>query len=304
MTQPTLGLYSLSALGGSRAELTRFAESHWPRLEALPKERGPHVSRDSWSALLGRRDAGNGFRAFFGAEVARLGRDGALRAYLPGLLPGIGAAAFHALIRTGYGVRFRDDHEVQDGLAYWATAFLPLGPLGAAGREREPRALLARVQQNEQLAVVDLPGRLIFDQMKAAAELPGFAAAVDSLETTDSTLAGLAAASVRLYLLNGNFTALHAVTGTHAFRQLQPFLPNQNSVRYLWQALAAAYISVGAPRLIEPAAQVAPDFSASIPRALASLDDHDLKLVEVAREEEAFYRDPIYRQAAALRVRL
>ncbi|MEO8181077.1 MAG: questin oxidase family protein [Deltaproteobacteria bacterium] len=300
----SMGLYSLAALGGSRAELTRFAEAHWARLEPLPSGRGPKVGRDNWWALLGRRDALNGFRELFGAEIARLGRDGALRAYLPGLLPGIAAGAFHALIRTGYGVRFRDDHEVQDGLAYWATTFLPLGPLGPAGRERDPRALLGKVQQNPRLAGLDLPGQLIFGKMKAAAELPAFAAAVDALQPTDTTVAGLAAASVRLYLLNGNFTALHAVTGTHAFRQLSPFLPTRDGVRYLWQALVAAYISVGAPRLVEPGARAVPDFARSIPRAIASLDDHDLKLVEVAREEEAFYRDPIYRRAAALRMQL
>jgi Questin oxidase-like len=300
----SMGLYSLAALGGSRAELTRFAEAHWARLEPLPRERGPHVGRDNWSALLGQRDALHGFRAFFGAEIARLGRAGALRAYLPGLLPGIAAAAFHALIRTGYGVRFGDDQEVQDGLAYWATTFLPLGPLGPTGRERDPRALLAQVHENEHLAGLDLPGPLIFGKMKAVSQLPAFAAAVDSLQPSDTTLAGLAAAAVRLYLLKGDFTALHAVTGTHAYRQLLPFLPDRDAVRYFWQALAAAYISVGAPRLVEPPARAATDFAVSIPRAIASLDDHDLKLVEVAREEEAFYRDPIYRQVAALRMRI
>ena len=38
--------------------------------------------------------------------------------------------------------------------------------------------------------------------------------------------------------------------------------------------------------------------------AVASLDEHDLKLVEIAREEEQCYRDEIYRRAAAQRVRL
>jgi len=44
--------------------------------------------------------------------------------------------------RTGYGVRFGDDREVADGLAYWATAFVPLGPVGT---ERVPHALLESV---------------------------------------------------------------------------------------------------------------------------------------------------------------
>jgi Questin oxidase-like len=154
----SMGLYSLSALGADAAQLERFADAHGARLEPLPAEPGPAIGADAWKARLGQRDAINGYRALFTQSIARHGRDATLRKYLPDLLPGIGCDAFHALIRTGYGVRFGDDREVADGLAYWAIAFVPLGPLGPVGREREPRALLESVHATLALAGRDPPG--------------------------------------------------------------------------------------------------------------------------------------------------
>ncbi|HTV17673.1 MAG TPA: questin oxidase family protein [Polyangiaceae bacterium] len=301
----SMALYALSAMGASAAQLERFAEAHWSRLEPLPAEPGPRVDAGNWTAQLGQREGINGYRALFTSAIARDGRDATLRKYLPGLLPGIGAAAFHPLIRTGYGVRFGDDREVADGLAYWATSFLPLGTLGRAGSERDPRVLLARVNETRSLAGRELPGYLINGKMKAASELPAFASVVDALAPSDTTLAALAGANLRLYLVDGDFTALHAVTGTHAYRMLQPFIaPPELGLRYFWQALVAAYISIGAPRVVDPAASEAPAWRESLSRATASLDEHDIKLVDVAREQGAFYNDALYRRAAARRLGL
>lgn len=298
----SMALYSLSALGADAAGLDRFAEKHWPKLEPLPAEGGPSIVASDWKARLGQRDAINGYRAFFAQGIERDGRDATLRRFLPELLPSIGAAAFHPLIRTGYGVRFGDDREVADGLAYWATAFVPLGPLGRAGSERDPRVLLASVHETHALSERDLSGYLIIDKMKAASELPEFARKVDALAPSDGTLA---AATVRLYLDKGDFTALHAVTGTHAYRVLQPHIdPPELGVRYLWQALVAAYVTIGAPRVDDPAAADVPAWDDSLARARASFDEHDIKLVDVAHEQGAFYGDPLYRRAAARRMRL
>jgi hypothetical protein len=300
----SMGLYSLAALGGSDAQLTAFADAHWSALEALPKEPGPSISRDDWKKWLGKREALNGFRAFFTAELRRSGRAATLRSYLPELLPGVAAGAFHPLIRTAYGVRFQDDQEVAEGLAYWATAYFPLGALGPAGKERDPRVLLAQVHANPSLAGLQLPGRMITGPMQSAAALPAFAGAVDALAPGDGTLRGIAAAALRLYLLGGDFTALHAVTGTHAFRLLSPHLPQpEQSVRYFWQAIAAVYVSLGAPSLPEPPA-TAPAWELSLRKVVTSTDAHDLKLVDIAREEETFYKDALYRRAAGRRMQL
>lgn len=185
------------------------------------------------------------------------------------------------------------------------VAFLPLGALGRAGTERDPRTLLASVHANAALAARELPGRLINGKMKSAAELPEFRVKVDALAPSDSTLAALAAASVRLYLQSGDFTALHAVTGTHAYRLLEPFIqPPEIGLRYLWQALVAAYVSIGTPSLVEPPAGSVPAWNESLERARASGDEHDIELVDIAHQQGTFYGDPLYRRAAALRMGL
>lgn len=302
----SMALYSLAALGAGDAELRRLADSQWARLEPLPSEPGASVDAARWTARLGQRDAINGYRALFTQEIARSGREATLRRFLPGLLPGIGAAAFHPLIRVGYGVRFGDDREVADGLAYWATEFTPLGSLGRAGTERDPRALLARIHATPALAGLDPPGYLINGKMKTAAALPGFAPIVDTLAPTDGTLPLLAAASVRLYLDKGDFTALHAVTGTHAYRMIEPYVTAPElGLRYLWQAVAAAYVSIGAPRVADPASAEsagAPAWKESLARARQSRDAHDIKLVDIAHQQGLFYGDAVYRRAAALRL--
>lgn len=302
----SMGLYSLSALGASSAQIQRFAEAHWPRLEPLPSAPGPAISPANWKAHRGKSDAINGYRALFTAAIARDGRDATLRKYLPDLLPGVGAAAFHPLIRTAYGVRFGDDREVADGLAYWAIAYLPLGLLGRAGTERDPRALLASVHATPAFVGRDLSGKLIFGKMKSAADLPEFRAKVDALAPSDTTLAALAAASVRLYADGGDFILLHAVTGTHAYRLLQPFIqPQELGLRYFWQAVLAAYVSTGAPSLVDPPSGNVPAWNESLERARASVDEHDIKLVDVAHQEGAFYGEPLlYRRAAARRMKL
>jgi len=301
----SMALYSLGAVGADAAQLDRFAASYWARLEPLSTEPGPAIDAQAWKARLGQREALNGYRALFTQAIARHGRDATLRKYLPDLLPGVGCDAFHPLIRTGYGVRFGDDREVADGLAYWAMAFVPLGPLGPVGTERDPRALLESVHVSHALAGRDLPGHLITGKMKSAAGLPGLQAKIDALSPDDTTLGALAGATVRIYADGGDFTVLHAVTGTHAYRLLQPFIsPPELGLRYFWQAVLAAYVSVGAPRVVDPPAGDVPAWNESLGRVRASLDEHDIKLVDVAHEQGAFYNDPLYRRAAARRLRL
>lgn len=299
----SMGLYSLFALGGNDERLVRFAQSERRRLEPWPETPGLVLGPQSWTTRLGQEQAFSAYQALFASEIARVGRERTLRAYLPGLMPGVAAGAFHALIRTAYGVRFDDDREVADGLAYWAAAFLPLGPLGPAGQEREPRAVLARMASEASLAEATLPKGFIFPRMRAAAAVPAFAPLASSLREGEQTLTGIAAAVLELYVATGDFTALHAVTATHAYRLLSPYL-EPGAVRHHFQAIAAAFVSIGAPRLGASPSQAAPAWPEIVGRTLESLDAHDIKLVDIAREEEAHYRQPTYRRAAARRMRL
>jgi hypothetical protein len=298
----SMALFSMASLGGGSKRLQAVGDAIWPSLEPFPTG-GPAVTAANWTALRGNHAALPGLRAFFRAEIARAGVGPALRKVLPELLPGLGAAAFHGIIRTGYGVRFGDDAEVADGLAYWAIAYLPLGPLAPATSRPDPIPLLEKVRATASLAGAKLKGGLIFDQMEKAAALPGFSDAASALAPRDDSLAQLSLACGRLYVATADFTALHAVTGTHAYRLLEPFIVDRAAgVRHLWQALVAAYITIGAPKLDVPTASAPPGWDALTRRATESTDAHDLKLVDVAREQHTFYREPIFQRAAARRL--
>ncbi len=307
----SMGLLSLAALGASKEQIRAKGESELKGIWPFPTG-GPTVTRTNWQEHLGNADALPGLRAMFEQEIAARGMADMLRLYLPTLLPGLSAAAFHPLIRTGYGVRFGDTAEVAMGLAYWAITFWPLGPLVLTSDERDPTVALAAVRrvgpltpEGRRAAGIDRPRLNIVKGMRWASTLPGFAAA-SSLRTGDGSLDRIARAAVRLHVASGdNFTALHGVTGTHAYRMIEPFVADKGiGRRYLWQALVAAYVYIDAPDIGAPAAiGKLPSWNQVLAEAAASDDDHKLKLTDIAREECRHYDDPTYLQAAALHLR-
>ena len=100
-----MGVRSLASLSASDAQLETFAQSMWDRLEPIGPH-GPAITRDTWRERLGDRSAYGEYQRYFVDDVTRAGIDATLRDALPTLMPGIAAAAFHCVIRTGYGVRF------------------------------------------------------------------------------------------------------------------------------------------------------------------------------------------------------
>ncbi len=127
----------------------------------------------------------------------------------------------------------------------------------------------------------------------------------NALEVKSDTLDRLALAMLDLYASTGDFTALHAVTSTHAFRVLAPFMvDSQLALRYHWQALAAAYIGIGAPRIEAPAHKAPPAWDEILPRAIASEDEHTVKLVDSCRQEQRARGGDAYALVAARRAGL
>ncbi|MNZ99128.1 hypothetical protein D3C78_1184390 [compost metagenome] len=97
------------------------------------------------------------------------------------------------------------------------------------------------------------------------------------------------------------------VTGSRAAAIVARHLPDELKDAWqslMWQAVAAAYITVGAPRL---QAQRWPDttgldWAQVLPRAIESLDDHVIKLVHCCWREQA--HSPHYLAVAARAVGL
>lgn len=289
-----MALVALKRLGAGDAQLQAFAEAHASRLEPAPApETWP--GGDAWTSRLGERSAWPMYRDLFAQWLANEGAGEVLGQVLPALMRGCGAAAFHGLIRTAYAVQAAHRRELADGLAYWACRWLDLGESRAVGRTPDPARLLPRLP---------VPGgqqRLIFERMRAAAALPAFAPTVAQLrvQTGDGqgTLQRLATLAAGLYARSANSTALHLVTSAHALRVLLPFTEEPiPALRAYWRAFAAGVASSDAEPEELPPLQEWPRI---VDFALASSDDHVIKLVDSCREETEAYGGDAWRRAAS-----
>jgi len=255
------------------------------------------------------------YLAFFQAEVERAGADGAVRAYLPALMPGVAGSSFHPLIRLGYAVHARDAADVAVSLAYFADQFLRLGGASASAVSSSangPLDLLRRIGETPALAHHPQGDGAIFAQVRAVAAMPEFAvAAASALATRDVTVPSLAHAAAALYAAAPNFASLHLVTSAHALRVVSPFLDDPAAAsRWLLQALGAVYVAMGTPavNLDEDRARTEtsppPSWEAIAAAAAASNDEHVIKMVYTCREEAGAYRQPLYQSFAATRAGL
>jgi hypothetical protein len=303
----------LDRLGASDLRLKAYFESYRDanRLRPPPPAVAPITAAD-WTAHLGDRTREADYRAFFAAELRRLGPRRLQLTYLPALVPGVCASALHALMRLAYGHLNQDPEEVALALAYWATAFLKLAPAtGAAPLTAEPAAVLTGLRSRPELLQVRPETDLLWHAMRAVGQHPGFAPVVDWLAIDAGTLPRCAAASLALFAATGDFCALHALTGAHWLRLLPPDTVHRPTLlRYFWQGVAAVYPKMGMPDVASPEALAAlrvakcPPWTEVAAAAVASDDEHDPSLVFSAMQEEAAYGDPAYRRVAARRVGL
>lgn len=295
-----MALASLHHLGASPERLAAFAQSHAPRLQPAPPQQ-PWSAGDPWPDRLGRPEAWSGYRALFTEWIAQEGATDMLGQVLPPLMPGVGAAAFHGLIRTASAVRCGHLGELADGLACWASRHLRLGAL------HNPLAGTARAPATEDPVALlrELPAgrsrqRLISDRLLDVARDGRINRVAARLMVDGHTLERLARTAAFAYAHTGNFTALHLVTGTHALRVLTRFL-DEPLVAWAWHWQAFAHAVVAAR--LQPAGPVAlSPWKTLIARALDHDDAHVIKLVESCLEEERAYArrgETLWRLAAS-----
>ncbi|MDM9627876.1 questin oxidase family protein [Rhizobium sp. S152] len=305
-------LVALDRIGGSADRLQAFFEHYRDYKELLPV---PPVVRaidaTNWRAALGERSREADLNLFFKAEVDRLGAEAAIRHYLPSLAAGVGASAFHALMRLAYGLIRKSDTEIALALAYWTATYLPLpSPGKSPSMTREPAVVLEKVAAIESLRGLPLH-ELLWLNMAESGRCADFVPVVDWLEIDDRTLERMASAAIVLFAATMDFCALHAVTGVHWMRVVLPYCEEpQHMLRSFWQCIAALMGEMQFPLMPDPQdvekwrALPVPDWETIKAAAAASYDEHDISLVFSANEEMKIYGDPLYQLAAARRVGL
>jgi hypothetical protein len=299
-----MALLALDRLGADAATMRRFGDGYAGKLlpaVAAGSELDPHD-------YLGSAGDYPRFVLFFQDRIREAGMEAVLRDWVPVLMPGLAASAFHGLIRLAYAIEGGLEDELALALAYWASEYasLPLSLEPAEGSLDEiAERLRARVAGH-----VFKPG-IIIDKMLEIAWDPSLAGALVQPAATPA-LRDIARFALQAYWRREDFTLLHIVTGCHAFRIVQRYANDKAlAARYLWQAALAAWLTVvvaeksTSGRMEEGAQDDPPPAEAAIAaRAILSSDDHVIKLCYSALCEYGEYGDPRYLRAAARKVGL
>ena len=294
-----MALVALQRLGADGERLRAFADDYARRLALLPEG----TPQADWRAALGCYGTARAFADLQAGMRQRLrgaGTQATLHELLPVLMEGVGAAAFHGLIRTAYALETGHEGELAAGLAYWTLRHLPLpAPVAAVPLQAEPARWLAALDAE---IVVRIEGGLIFERMRTAARQVGFERHANALVVDAGTLPRLAAFAARTYAATRDFTVLHLVTSAHALRLVLPQLPDDAARTAALQAYARAFAAgvVASGIRLDLAEPHDPGLSwAEIEeRARRSADEHVIKLAYSARAEAAAYGSDAHRRAA------
>ncbi|WP_354059485.1 questin oxidase family protein [Devosia sp. 2618] len=285
----------------------------------LVTERMAAITPQNWRDFLGQREREADFRAFFAAEVAHRGGRDAARHYLPILYEGFAASAIHAFMRMAYAAYTNNDTEIAIALAYWSSTYLCLGVAdGSAPTTREPLDVLKYMYGPDAFRGVKTEIDLLWHNMRAISGKSEFGPVVNMLEIDDGTLARLANASLTLFASTEDFSALHALTGAHWLRFIEPYSPdNRVAMRYFWQAISALVPKIGFPvlasreQLDEWRNLSLPDWPELFAEALkhsmhgaSEAEEHDLSLTFSASQEFKLYGDRLYQYVTARRLKL
>lgn len=285
-------LIALDRMGASAGCLERAYDINARPLRLREDDFSAVTDAADW---LGKGRNAGGLERYFVACAGRDGLDAMLRAWVPRLLPGVSASAFHCLIRLAYALDAGERDEACAALAYWVMEYvsldLPPDPVDEA-----PAAIAARLAQ---AVAGHAPwDGIIIDRMRQAARHPGVAGTAIQPSVLD--LRQVAQFALGAYHAREDFTLLHTVTACHAFRLLLPYAGEpQRALRYLWEAILVAMLTVEPASAVAPAAAAGMDWKDCFAQATRATDAHVVKLCWSAYGEHQAYGDPRYLALAA-----
>lgn len=300
-----MALVALARMGASSDRLRAFFD-HWAATYAIIETQPAcAIEGGDWLAQLGNGAAFSSLQRHFGESIAARGAPAVVGDVFGRAPDAPATGAFHAIIRTAYGIEAGHAGEIAAGLAAYVATNLPI-PIEWNGRRRALSAKDGLARVSDLFSGARWPAGSITGRLKAIAADPEFCSALPAPPAGDALLDDMARAAIELYWQAPDFTILHMVTGMHAARVLFAQLPEALAQRLIpstWTAFCAAYVSVGAPplRSVEP-----PGCDAGWPEVLrlaaGSDNDHVIKMADSCFQESL--RDPgsPYYLAAAARI--
>jgi len=291
---------ALRQLGADSQRVDAFRATYSRRLTALAGERtaSSPATELEVKRVLGQRHDFLGLLDFFASEVEARGTAEAVRHWLPVLMPGVAAAAFHPLIMLYYALDAGSARGSAYALAYFAWSYLSLAASAAsasgagtelgldaasaasasgAGTELGLDAAVARLAplRREQNA-----GGLLFTRLQSEAQRPEVRAILDAVASNRADLASTARWVIAAHQQVNDLLSLHMVTAFHAYERISELLASDARADrvHLVRALLTAYLACGAPELVLPS-DTSRDWSVLRERAIDSPDEHVIKLV-------------------------
>jgi hypothetical protein len=296
-----MALIALAEMGASPARLQAFFNM-WERefaLSAPPID--ATITRYEWARHVGNGDAFGALRLCFLSWIADIGHVPVITAVLQEIPFAPAALAFHALIRLAYGMEAKHAGEIASGLAALVSSHLSIDVQVDESRTAESAyAGISKVVQA--MSGVAFQGNSITSRLRAVAADERFAMAIQAPPANPSLLDDLARASISSYWQSPDFTVLHTVTATRAARIVFAQLPEtlvKQLLPHLWIALCAAYATVGTQASLEAnTPEVEVDWMDIFRMAVASDDDHVIKMVYTCFCEDRHHPSPLYRASA------
>jgi len=187
---------------------------------------------------------------YYHGQLTSVGLTKTLTQELDCLLPGIVAGGFYALNRLANAIDSGELNEIAWSLVCWRIHYLELGPITPAV-DKPPTSILRNIAKR--VGHFRFPAGNTCDRMKSVLTLLDYQN--NDNQPENISLEILADATIKIYQMSGDFTMLHALTGTASLKALLPYFSDQElALRYFWQGCVVAYISTGsaAMTLVEP----------------------------------------------------
>jgi Questin oxidase-like len=305
-THLPMALFALERMGASDERLVEFARKAAAKL--VLKQPCESLGQAQWRLHLGQARYYAGYEALFADWMAREGLLAVLQQALPVLMPGVGSAAFHALIRLAYALQSRHETEIVAALASWAATFETLHVFEETALRNDEISIVEVMHAARKRADLCMPENkhdFIVQRMRVASSLSAFGELVSAAKACKPSLRDMAESSLAIYRDSYNFTALHMLTATHAARVLCEYVPSMQSLlmQYLLPAWLAAWVAIERPpielRLAYETDDVATNWMKLLDSGVNAEDEHDIKITFSAWQEYLHYGFAGYAKACA-----
>lgn len=297
---------------GAEQRVESWLDRYVGHLEPYPAGVEPVVDvESSWRNALGQSTRAADWAAYFEDAISRSGWQEVLASWWPRLMPGIGAAAFHGVLRTAHAARALQRSETDSevirrelarGLAHWAGRYreLPVDvPTFDGNRDLGRAATLAAdltgAQQSSEPGIMSTLA--LADRLDGLQEILGSIRRYDDHEVHDA-ISDLTSSGAHIIAQRAGpaIPLVHAVTGPAAVRLLLPVVPVDlwvTTLGYVAQ-FSLTLLAVYTEELIDPPAELDDPPPAIIDRVVRHGDEHVIKFAEACLREYRLEPDPAY----------